>query len=81
VLDPQKGLFTTSANKVSLQPSNFSYLVPNHLVHFRMAGRLIAKSIVEKLEVDIDFTRSFLKHILRRNLYFNDLEDLDPEAA
>ncbi len=51
LLDPQKGLFITSSNKVSLQPSPLSYLTPNHLLHFRMAGRLIAKGFMEKLEV------------------------------
>ena len=29
----------------------------------------------------INFTRSFLKHILKRTLYIVDLEDIDPDEA
>ena len=67
ILDPNKGLFVTSSNGVTLQPSRTSFLVPNHLLYFKYVGRLIAKSLVSKLNVEIDFTRSFLKHILSKN--------------
>lgn len=32
-------------------------------------------------QIEIDFTRSFLKHITRQPLYISDLEDIDPELA
>ncbi|KRX10838.1 HECT-domain-containing protein [Pseudocohnilembus persalinus] len=31
------------------------------------------------MEVEVNFTRSFLKHILKKDLYITDLEDIDPE--
>ena len=75
ILDPAKGLFKLSSNNVALQPSPHSFLVPNHLTHFRYAGRLIAKGLIEKLDFEVDFTKSFLKHILRnQTTYKNDLE-------
>jgi len=67
ILDPAKGLFKLSSNNVALQPSPHSFLVPNHLTHFRYAGRLIAKGLIEKLDFEVDFTKSFLKHILRNH--------------
>ncbi|KAL4429870.1 hypothetical protein ABPG74_022893 [Tetrahymena malaccensis] len=81
ILDPQKGLFKLSSNGVTMQPNPHSFLVPNHLTHFRFAGRLIAKGLIEKLDFEVDFTKSFLKHILHKTLYISDLEDIDPDEA
>lgn len=81
IFDPLKGLFITSSNGVTLLPNPKSYLIPSHLVHFRHAGRLVAKGLIENLDLEIDLTRSFLKHILKRTLYISDLEDIDPEEA
>lgn len=66
ILDPQKGLFKLSSNGVTIQPHPHSFLVPNHLTHFRYAGRLIAKGLIDKLDLEVDFNKSFLKHILRK---------------
>lgn len=46
-----------------------------------MAGRLVAKSIIDNLTCDINFTKSFLKHILGIPLYVNDLYYIDEEYA
>ncbi len=51
-----------------MQPSPHASLVPNYLTHFRYAGRLIAKGLIEKLDFEVDFTKSFLKHILRKKI-------------
>lgn len=37
--------------------------------------------MIERYNVEIDLTKSFLKHILQKPLYINDLEDIDPEEA
>lgn len=58
------GLFKASENKLSYQPNPLSYLVQDHLVHFRMFGRLIGKAIIEKWSIEVYFVRSFLKNIL-----------------
>lgn len=64
-----------------MQPNPSSCLIPNYLHYFRMIGRFIAKALISQLDVEIDLTKSFLKHILRKNLYINDLQDIDPETA
>lgn len=44
-----------------------------------MIGRIIAYVLLKGLEVEIDFTKSFLKHIFKKDLYITDLDDIDPE--
>ena len=68
VFDPERGLFKASENKISYQPNPMSVVVPDHLTHFRMLGRLIAKAIIEKWNIEVFFVKSFLKHILRKIL-------------
>ena len=60
------GLFKASENKIGYQPNPLSYLVPDHLLHFRMLGRLIGKAIIENWNIEVYFVKSFLKHILRK---------------
>lgn len=66
VFNPDFGLFKMAANKRSIQPSPFSFIVPDHLTHFRYLGRLVGKSLIEKWIMDVDFTLSFIKHILSK---------------
>lgn len=56
-----------------------SYLIPDHLIHFRVVGRVVAYILLNKWQVEIDFTKSFLKHLLKKDLYISDLDDIDPE--
>jgi hypothetical protein len=72
------GLFELSANKLTIQPSKMSHLVPSHLMHFRKLGVLVGKALVEGWNLEINFTRSFLKHLLGSTLYVEDLQDIDP---
>ncbi len=37
--------------------------------------------MIKKINVEIDLTRSFLKHILKKNLYLADLDDIDAEMS
>ncbi len=48
-------------------------------MYFKYVGRIVALSLLRKIEVEVDFTRSMLKHLLRKTLYISDLEDIDPE--
>ena len=61
-MSPDFGLFKLSANKSTLQPNSLSYLVPNHLVHFRyehqslnnlirFLGRLVALALIKNLPI------------------------------
>lgn len=81
LIDPNKGFFTPSANGITMQPSPFSSIIPDHLLHFKYAGRILAKSILSNYSCEIDFTRSFLKQLLGNDLYISDLEDIDPELT
>ncbi|KRX10841.1 HECT-domain-containing protein [Pseudocohnilembus persalinus] len=77
--DPKYGLFKVSANKITVQPSPLSKIIPNYQMIFRILGRLIGKILHDGMEVEVSLTKSFLKHILKKDLYISDLEDIDPE--
>ncbi|EGR29168.1 ubiquitin- hect domain protein, putative [Ichthyophthirius multifiliis] len=64
-----------------MQPSPNSIIIVDYLLHFQMAGRLIAKTLIDDFTCEVDFTKSFLKQILGQPLYINDLEDIDPQMA
>lgn len=81
IFDPNYGLFKLSSNKVSIYPSPLSFLIPNQLQEFRMAGRLLGKALIENWNIEVTFAKSFLKHILGHDLYINDLEDIDYDMA
>lgn len=81
ILDPAKGLFKVVSNGVTMQPDPKSKLIPNYLNIFRFTGRFIAKALISQLDVEVDLTRSLLKHILKKDLYIKDLEDIDPDVA
>lgn len=63
-----------SSNSVTIRPNPLSNIIPSYLSHFEYTGRLVAKGLFEKLDIDIDLSRSFLKHILckkiNQNFYF-----------
>ena len=61
LMDINKGLFSYSANGVTVQPSINSCLVPNYLMNFEYAGRLIAKGLVDKINMNVDLTKGLLK--------------------
>lgn len=81
LLDPRLGLFQLNVNKFAFQPSKFSPLIPNHLDKFRRFGIFVGKAMKEGWQLDLNFTKSFLKHMLGAVLYVEDLEDLDPDTA
>jgi hypothetical protein len=81
ILDPRLGLFELNVNGLAFQPSKFSYLVPNHLEMFHKFGILVGKAMKENWLLEINFTKSFLKHMLGALLYVEDLEDLEPDTA
>lgn len=81
VFHPDYGLFRLSPNQKSIQPCPTAFLVPDYLTHFRMLGRLVAKAIIENWNLEVTFCKSFLKHMLNKELYIQDLEDIDQELT
>jgi len=41
----------------------------------------MAKAILDKNSIEINLTRSFLKHIIGKDIYISDFEDIDPNLA
>ena len=41
----------------------------------------LAKCLLENWKIEVTVTRSFLKHILGKPLFLNDLEEIDPQLA
>ena len=81
LFDPNFGLFKLSANQISYQPNPLSWVIPDHLTHFREVGRLIGKIILDNLNIEVNFVQSFLKHILGETLYIRDLSSIDPDLC
>ena len=82
VFDPNFGLFQLSLNKSSIYPNPLSCIVPDFEYHFRMLGRLIAKSLIDdSVLMQASFTRSFMKHLVGKPIMIKDLQDIDPDLA
>ena len=62
-------MFQLSANKLSYQPSPLSYIIPDHLTHFKCLGRILGKALIDNLNFEINFVQSFLKHLLSKNSF------------
>ncbi len=47
VFSPEKGLFKLSSNGITYQPDPSSILIPDFKNHYRYAGRILAKAIID----------------------------------
>jgi len=81
IFDPRVGLFRVSDNGRNIQPSPFSSLVPDHLVYMEFAGFVLAKAIQDKMVLDLNFTKPFLKHLIGKKITIADLEDIDADLG
>lgn len=79
MFNPDYALFVLAANGVSFQPNSRSYVNSEHLDFFRFVGKIIGKALVDGVNLEVHFTRSFYKHILGQPVTVQDMEDLDPE--
>jgi E3 ubiquitin-protein ligase HUWE1 len=79
MFNPDYALFVLAANGVSFQPNPRSYVNSDHLDFFRFVGKIIGKALVDGINLELHFTRSFYKHILGQPVTVQDMEDLDPE--
>ena len=85
VFDPSVGLFATTADN-KLYPSYASQIVPNHLQLFEFVGKVLAKSLYEKILVDVPFAPFFLSQLLGHRhsssasfSFFDDLPSFDEQ--
>jgi len=70
-----------STNKITFYPNPLSKIIPEYKLHYIYIGRIIAKSLIMDWNCEVDLSRSFLKHILRKDLYISDLEDIDADLT
>lgn len=78
LFNPNYALFLPSSNGRSNQPNPLSYVNTECLSYFKLAGRIIARAVMEGIPVPAHFTRGFLKHILGNyNNTLKDIEDSD----
>jgi len=81
LFDPSFGLFSFSENKTGVQPSQTAPIIPHYKTYLELAGIMLAKVVQEGHVVSVNFTRPFLRHILKRNITLNDMDDIDEALA
>ncbi|OHT10043.1 hypothetical protein TRFO_20849 [Tritrichomonas foetus] len=77
MFNPNYALFIPSANKRSNQPNPSSYVNNDHIEYFRFAGLIIARALIDGVNLDAHLTTSFCKHILQTPVSLRDVEDVD----
>ncbi|KAJ9104930.1 hypothetical protein QFC19_003725 [Naganishia cerealis] len=68
-----------AADQLTYQPSQRSWVNPEHIGFFRFIGKMIGKAIYDGRLLDAYFSRAFYKQILGRKVDIRDLESVDPE--
>ncbi|XP_065053634.1 E3 ubiquitin-protein ligase HECW2-like isoform X2 [Rhopilema esculentum] len=79
--DPYYGLFEYSASDtytLQISPVAARFVTNSHL-WLRFCGRIIALSLVHQHLLDVFFTRSIYKALLRQSYDLSDIESFDPE--
>ncbi|KAF9765073.1 E3 ubiquitin-protein ligase ptr1 [Nosema granulosis] len=80
ITQPVLQLFVyTSEKKTSVLPSRNSSKNPDHLLYFRFVGRILAKSILERITLDLHIEKCAYKYILGKKCELGDLEAIDPQ--
>ena len=70
-------LFMATPGGRSHQPNPASYVNQDHIAYFTFAGRIMARALVEGVNLDAHLTTAFCKHILQLPLTLRDLETVD----
>ncbi|KAH0790301.1 ubiquitin-protein ligase 1 [Histomonas meleagridis] len=77
ILNANYALFLPSSNGRSYQPNPASYVNTEHIQYFKFAGKILARALIDNVNVDAHLTTSFCKHILQTPVSLRDLEDVD----
>jgi len=81
LFNPYYGLFEYSASDTyTLQISPASMYCDNAQNWFRFAGRIIALALIHQHLLDVFFTRTIYKALLKQPYDLSDLETVDPEV-
>lgn len=75
ILDPKFGLFDyVSNNNYTLRPSYDTNIVPEKILHYKYIGRLIALSIIKKINIGLNFNRTIYNYILKKDCELSDFK-------
>lgn len=78
--NPMFGLFKTTAKENFIYPNPLAkHLMEKHLNQLEFLGKMLGKSIYEKVLLEVPFSQFFLSKILKKKNYLNDLKFLDPD--
>ncbi|KAI3735148.1 hypothetical protein L6452_14636 [Arctium lappa] len=79
IFNPKTGLFVACPNDPRRSFPNPSSNVDRlHLEYFRLAGRVIALALMNKIQVGIVFDRSFFLQLAGKNVSLEDIKDANP---
>jgi len=78
IFNPNYCLFTESENGLSYEPNVNSHInLQEHIMYFKLAGKIIARAIVENIPVEAFLTVSIRKLLLNLPLSLRDIENVD----
>ncbi|KAI3735154.1 hypothetical protein L6452_14642 [Arctium lappa] len=79
IFNPKTGLFVACPNDPRRSFPNPSSNVDRlHVEYYRLAGRVIALALMNKIQVGIVFDRSFFLQLAGKNVSLEDIKDADP---
>jgi E3 ubiquitin-protein ligase HUWE1 len=81
LFDHRFGLYKLNSNGTTIQTNSAVKIVPNQLKFIELSGIILAKAIQEECIVDVNFTKSFLKNLLHREIRLDDLDDIDAQLT
>lgn len=77
IFNPNYVLFTPSSNERSFQPNPSSKVNNDHIQYFVFVGKVLARAMIEQINLDAHLTVSLIRQILGLEPSLRDLEDVD----
>lgn len=81
VFNPSYGLFRVTENEQTLYPNpeSINYLGAEHLEIFYFVGLIVGRAMYDNILIETEFAQFFLRKILGKINYVNELQSLDKE--
>lgn len=76
IFDPKYGLFISNENNC-YHPNQLSYFNSNHIDYFKLAGKIVALSLLHNRNINAHLSMAFYRQILQQRIKLKDLEDFD----
>ncbi|KAI8149214.1 hypothetical protein BJV82DRAFT_210891 [Fennellomyces sp. T-0311] len=81
VFKPSIGLFSSTSTNNLCYPAPTSYIQgPHHIQLFEFIGKVIGKAVYEGILLDVQFASFFLAKLLGRNVFLEELRELDEDV-